>query len=109
VLFTYELARRLEGSGVTVNCLHPGVVNTGIARSVPFFLQPLVKLAGKLFMLNPEQGAATSLYVATSPDLDEVTGKFFNESKEARSSKLSQDENLAQRLWDVSENLTGLP
>ena len=59
-------------------------------------------------MLNPEQGAATSLYVATSPDLAEVTGKFFNESKEARSSKLSQDEDLAQRLWDVSENLTGV-
>lgn len=108
VLFTYELARRFEGTGVTANCLHPGVVRTGITRDMPFFLQPLVKLAG-LFMLSPSKGAATSLHVATSPELEGVTGKYFRECRESRSSPLSHDEEMAKKLWAVSAELTGLP
>ena len=106
VLFTKELARRLEGAGVTANCLHPGVVNTAIMRELPFFLQPLVKLAG-LFMLTPEKGARTSLYVATSPELDGVSGEYFVKSAKAPSSSESQNAEIARRLWDISAKLPG--
>ncbi|MFP6583497.1 MAG: SDR family oxidoreductase [Candidatus Hydrogenedentota bacterium] len=104
VLFSMELARRLEGTGVTSNCLHPGVVNTGIMRDLPFVLQPLLKIAG-LFMLQPSSGAETSLYVATAPELEEVTGRYFDKSKERSCSSKGRDEEVAKRLWEVSETL----
>jgi NAD(P)-dependent dehydrogenase (short-subunit alcohol dehydrogenase family) len=107
ILFANELARRLDGTGVTSNSLHPGVVNTRIMRNVPFFLKPVVKLAG-LFILSAEKGAATSLYLATSPELEGVSGKFFSDCRKRNSSALSKDEDLARRLWDVSEKLTGI-
>lgn len=105
VLFTYELSRRLEGSGVTVNCLHPGVVRTGLMRNLPFFLQPIVRLAG-LLMLSPEGGAQTSVYVATSPDLDGVTSEYFDKCAVARSSGASHDAESGVRLWKISAELT---
>jgi NAD(P)-dependent dehydrogenase (short-subunit alcohol dehydrogenase family) len=108
ILFTYELARRLEGTRVTANCLHPGVVDTGIARDVPFFLKPIVKLGSRLFLLTPEKGAATTLLLATSPDLDDVSGKFYSDGVERNTSAKSKDEQLALRLWEVSEELTGI-
>jgi NAD(P)-dependent dehydrogenase (short-subunit alcohol dehydrogenase family) len=109
VLFTYELARRLQGTGVTVNCLHPGTVNTNILRNPP----PLIGLAAKiplasLIFISPERGAETSLYLATSPEVEQVTGKYFIKKKEARSAKESYDEQVAQRLWRVSEEMTQL-
>jgi NAD(P)-dependent dehydrogenase (short-subunit alcohol dehydrogenase family) len=106
-LFTFELARKLEGTGVTANCLHPGVVNTGLTRNLPFFLKPLLKIAG-LFMLNPDKGAATSLHVATSAELEGVTGKYFDDCKESRYSSKADDREVAEKLWNLSEQYTGI-
>ena len=107
ILFAFELARRLEGTGVTSNALHPGVVNTGIGRHAPFFLQPVIKLYG-LFTLSPEQGAATSLYCATAPELEGVTGKYFDKCAESKCPSKCRDAEVATKLWSVSEELTGL-
>lgn len=109
VLFTYELARRLQGTGVTVNCLHPGTVSTNILRNPP----PLIGLAAKipiasLVFISPEKGAETSLYLATSAEVEQVTGKYFRKKKEARSTKESYDEQVARRLWEVSEEMSKL-
>ncbi len=107
VLFTYELARRLDGTGITVNALHPGGVNTQIIQQFGERLRPLMPLLGR-FLLTPEQGAATSIYLASSPAAEGVTGKYFVKSKEKRSAKASYDLTLAQQLWETSERLTGL-
>lgn len=104
VLFTYELARRLAGTTVTANCLHPGVVATGLARSA---LGRLMKLAAP-FMLTPAEGARTSVYLASSPDVEGVTGKYFIACRAVNSSRESYDEATARRLWEVSARLTGL-
>ena len=108
VLFTYELARRLEGTGVTANCLHPGFVATNIAQRD---LALPARLATKLifrFGTSPEIGAKTSLYLATSPDVEGVTGKYFEKSVPRRSAPLSYDESLQQQLWKACTQLTGL-
>jgi NAD(P)-dependent dehydrogenase (short-subunit alcohol dehydrogenase family) len=109
VLFTYELARRLQGNGVTVNCLHPGTVNTNILRNPPPLIGFLAKVPlAPLFFSSPEKGAETSLYLATAPEVEQVTGKYFIKKKEARSAKESYDEQVAQRLWLVGEKMTQL-
>lgn len=104
--FTYELARRLEGTGVTVNAMHPGFVRTNMAANngwlVRLFL-PLVHLAS----LSPEEGARTVVYLASSPDGERVTGKYFVREREVASDPVSYDEQAAQRLWEVSEKMTG--
>jgi len=108
VLFTYELARRLEGTGVTANCLHPGFVATNIAQRD---LVLPARLATKLifrFGTSPEKGAKTSLYLATSPDVEGVTGKYFEKSVPRKSAPLSYDESLQQQLWKACAQLTGL-
>lgn len=102
VLFTYELARRAP-AGVTVNAVHPGVVATGIVRDTP---GPIRFLWGLVFK-SPERGARTSLHVCASPALEGVTGKYFEDCRERRSSPESYDEEAARRLWEVSESLTG--
>lgn len=107
VLFTYELARRLEGTGVTANCLHPGVVRTNILRDLPGPLRAAAK-AASLFFLGPEKGAQTTLYLAASPDVEGVTGKYFDQGKEAKSSPASYDREAAARLWEISARLAGL-
>ncbi len=109
LLFTYELARRLEGTGVTVNALHPGFVSTnigqtglrGIARSVA---KSVTSLAG----ISPEEGAKTSIYLASSPDVAGISGKYFAKSIPRRSAPISYDEALARRLWDESAKLVHL-
>jgi NAD(P)-dependent dehydrogenase (short-subunit alcohol dehydrogenase family) len=108
ILFTYELARRLEGSGVTVNAVHPGAVATNLARNNGAIVSTAWKLAGT-FMRSPETGARTQIYLASSPEVEGVTGKYFVDSKEARSSAESYDAAIARRLWEVSAQLTGLP
>ena len=108
VLFTVELARRLEGTGVTVNCLHPGGVRTGLGANNAPRMHKLVMWLLTPFMKTPEQGARTSIYVATSPTLEGVTGKYFANCKEAKSSAESTDLAAASRLWKVSEEMTGL-
>lgn len=105
VLFTYELARRLEGSGVSVNALHPGVVRTRIGRSGPLAAR-LFFLLGAPFLSSPKQGAETSVYLATSPEVEAVSGKYFLKKAERRTSRLSYDRDVARRMWDVSIELT---
>ena len=108
VLFTYELARRLQASAVTANALHPGVVNTSFGAEDPGSLQRLIIPFARPFLKAPEQGAATSIHLAFSSDLEQVTGRYFANSKPKRSSKRSYDEATAARLWQVSTDLVGL-
>jgi NAD(P)-dependent dehydrogenase (short-subunit alcohol dehydrogenase family) len=107
VLLTYNLARRLEGSGVTVNCLHPGFVRTNVARDNGPLIHFFHKLSG-IFAVSPEKGAETVIYLSSSPDVSGVTGKYFTDKKEVRSSNESYDEETARRLWQLSEELTGV-
>lgn len=105
ILFTYELARRLEGKHVTANCLHPGVVGTGFGKNDPGILNFLVKI-GRPFLLSPEKGARTSIYLASSPEVEGVSGKYFDRSRPVRSRRTSYDQRLQRRLWEISEELT---
>lgn len=107
ILFTYELARRLEGTGVTVNALHPGFVATyfGVGRNP---VGRLFKRVVNLWAISAEDGAQTSIYLAASPDVEGVTGKYFVNKKPVRSSKASYDQLAARRLWQESARLTGL-
>jgi len=109
VLFTYELARRLQASAVTANVLHPGVVRTSFGAEDPGRVQRLLVPFVRPFMKTPAQGAATSIHVASSPDLERVTGRYFVNGKPRRSSTRSYDEAVAARLWQVSADLVGLP
>jgi NAD(P)-dependent dehydrogenase (short-subunit alcohol dehydrogenase family) len=104
VLFTYELARRLEGTGVTANCLHPGVIGSGFGQTYGSALSILVKIA-RPFMLSPEEGARTSVYLASSPEVAGVTGKYFSKCKAVKSNAVSYDVQSQQKLWSLSEQL----
>jgi retinol dehydrogenase 14 len=108
VLFTYELARRLQGSGVTANVLHPGVVRTAFGAEDPAPLQRLLVPLARPFMKTTDQGAATSIHLASAPELEHVTGLYFADSRPKRSSARSYDQVVAARLWDVSCELTGI-
>jgi NAD(P)-dependent dehydrogenase (short-subunit alcohol dehydrogenase family) len=107
VLFTYQLAKRLNGTGVTVNCLHPGVVRTGFGKDVTGLMTVLVRI-GSPFMMSPEKSARAVIYLATSPELESVSGKHFSKGKEEKSSTESYDEASAERLWKVSAELAKL-
>jgi retinol dehydrogenase 14 len=108
VLFTYELARRLRGTGVTVNALHPGVVRTSFGAEDPGSVQRRLVPFLRPFMKSPAEGAVTSIRVASAPDLEQVTGRYFVNSKPKRSSERSYDQAAAARLWQVSAALVGL-
>jgi NAD(P)-dependent dehydrogenase (short-subunit alcohol dehydrogenase family) len=107
VLFTTELARRLAGTGVTVNAVHPGPVATRFGQNNGTVATILTKVLAPFFR-TPEQGAQTSIHVATAPALDGVTGRYFANCREARPSRAAQDVDAARRLWDVSTTMTGL-
>ena len=109
ILFTYQLARRLEGTGVTVNALHPGHIATDIWKTNFGLIGPALKRIMGLFSLTPEEGAVNSITLETSPDLEGVNGKYFIKNEPAQSSPISYDEDTALRLWDVSADLTSLP
>jgi NAD(P)-dependent dehydrogenase (short-subunit alcohol dehydrogenase family) len=110
VLFTYELARRLQGTGVTANCLHPGFVATNIGQSgVGRVGRSIVKLIFSSLGISPEEGAKTSIYLASSPDIEGVTGKYFVKSIPVRSAPISYDESLQRQLWEESAKLVNLP
>lgn len=104
ILFTRELARRLAGTRVTANSLHPGAVATSIFRNTPKPIEWLIKL----LTMSPEKGAGTSVYLATSGEVEGISGKYFEKKLEKYPSRLAQDDELARKLWEVSEQLTGL-
>jgi NAD(P)-dependent dehydrogenase (short-subunit alcohol dehydrogenase family) len=107
LLFTYELDRRLAHEDVTVNALHPGFVNTHIGKQYPV-LRPMMNIIHALFAKSPEEGAETSIYLAGSTDVAEVSGRYFIDQKQVRSSPASYKEEDARRLWEISESMTGL-
>ncbi len=108
VLFTYELARRLTGTAVTANAVHPGFVATQFGHNNGGFLRAALQMVQRFGARTPEQGAATSIYLASSPEVAGVTGKYFVDQRAVKSSAESYDEAAAQRLWAISEALTGL-
>jgi hypothetical protein len=107
VLFTYEMARRVQGTNVTANCLHPGFVASNFAVNNGWWVR-----LGMAFMsgrISVEEGAKCSIYLASSPEVQGVSGKYFNyDTKELRSSEESYDEAEAMRLWEVSEKLVAI-
>jgi NAD(P)-dependent dehydrogenase (short-subunit alcohol dehydrogenase family) len=106
VVFTVELARRLDGRGVTANCLHPGFVASEFGTRSGGLLAVGWR-AATLLARSPEKGARTSVYLATSPDVAAVTGQYFVDCRTARPNRLAGDPDLARRLWDLSERMTG--
>jgi NAD(P)-dependent dehydrogenase (short-subunit alcohol dehydrogenase family) len=107
VLFTYELARRLEGSGVTANVLHPGFVRTNMGKNngwLARLLIPLFQLRG----ISPEEGARTSIYLASSPDVEGISGKYYVKGEAVPSDPATYDEGAARRLWEISVQMVGL-
>ena len=108
VMFTYELARRLDGTGVTATVLHPGVVRTSFgAEDQAAYLAAMIGVA-RLFMKTPAQGASTPIYLASSPQVEGITGRYFVDGKPKTSSKASYDIAAAARLWQVSADLTDM-
>jgi NAD(P)-dependent dehydrogenase (short-subunit alcohol dehydrogenase family) len=107
ILFTRELAQRLAGSGITANCLHPGFVATRFASQNPGVLAFLLGLA-KNFALSPEQGAATIIYLASSPEVASLSGLYFHKSKVEEPSAEAQNDDDARRLWKISSEIMGL-
>jgi NAD(P)-dependent dehydrogenase (short-subunit alcohol dehydrogenase family) len=107
LLFIYELARKLSGTGVTANALHPGVVRTNFGKGIKGRWRILLML-GKPFTISAGKGAETSIYLASSPKVSGTSGKYFVKQKEKRSSKESYNESVAKRLWDESAKLTGV-
>ena len=105
VLFTYELSRRLQGQKITSNALHPGTVASNFGNDLTIGYKYMIKLS-KPFMIRPEKGAATSVHLALSPEVEGVSGKYFVKKKSVKSSPLSYDLNIAERLWALSEELT---
>ncbi len=106
ILFTRELARRLEGTGVTANALHPGFVATNFMAGEGLANMAMRGLA-RVLALSPEKGAETSTYLATSPDVEGVSGRYFVQCKPAEPTSAGRDDEAARRLWEVSEQLTG--
>jgi len=107
ILFTAELARRTAGTGVTANCLHPGVVHTGFSRRGPAHLRFFFKIAGR-FLLTPEQGADTVLYLASASEIEGATGGYYVKRRQVQPSRTARDMSTAERLWKASQELTGL-
>ncbi|WP_165224254.1 SDR family oxidoreductase [Aquisphaera insulae] len=105
LLFVRELARRLDSSGVTVNALHPGYVKTEIFRA-DGIRGWILRRAAELFAITPERGAETSIYLAVSPDVEGVSGKYFDRKRPIETSSAARDDEAAKRLWHVSEELT---
>ena len=104
ILWTRELARHLAGSGVTANCFHPGGVATRLGQSDTGWTRVIGRLT-RLFLRTPEEGAATGVWLASSPDLNGVSGRYFADEREKQPAKFARDDAAAKRLWDVSEEL----
>jgi len=108
ILFSNELQHRLEGTKVTSNALHPGYVATELARNITGITSFFAKIGEKLFAKTPEQGAQTSLYLTVSPDVEGVGGKYFSDCRPANTNARAQDAESGKKLWEISEQVTGL-
>ncbi|KAF7480921.1 retinol dehydrogenase 14 [Marmota monax] len=110
ILFTRELARRLEGTNVTVNVLHPGIVRTNLGRHIhiPLLVKPLFNLVSWAFFKTPLEGAQTSIYLASSPEVEGVSGRYFGDCKEEELLPKAMDDSVARKLWDISEMMVGI-
>ncbi|GBP19268.1 Retinol dehydrogenase 14 [Eumeta japonica] len=108
ILFTMELARRLEGTGITANCLHPGIVDTGIWRNVPAPLSWSLYIINKCFFKTPEQGCQTSVMLAVDEKLAKVSGKYFSDCQESSVSTSASDMNKAKKMWEICEKMVQL-
>lgn len=108
VLFTYELARRLTGTGVTANALHPGFVASNFGRNNGDLAGVGMTVISRLFAISPEKGARTAIYLASSPEVEGVSGRYFVKNRAVRSSAASYDQAAARTLWEASEALVGL-
>ena len=104
ILFTYELARRTEDSGVTVNCLHHGIVRTNLSHEMPWIMRNGIKLV-MLMAKSPKKGAETSIYLASSPEVNHISGKYFVNKQVKESTPTSYDVEVAKHLWEESESL----
>lgn len=107
ILWTRELARRLAGSGVTANCFHPGAVATRLGQTDAAWTKLLSRVLG-IFMLSPEQGASTGVFLAAAPEVATVSGRYFAKSREKKPAAYGQDDAAAKRLWEISESLVGV-
>lgn len=105
--FTFELARRGAQDGITANALHPGFVASNFGNNNGFLMRAALGLAKRIAAVTPEQGASTIVYLASSPEVEDVTGKYFVKSKEAPVSAIARSEKAAKDLWDVSLRMTG--
>ena len=108
ILFTNELARRLEGTGVTVNALHPGLVSTGFGKNNPGLLMKIMGVVIPLIARSPEEGAETSIYLVSSPAVQNITGKYFVDCKVTQPAPQATDSAVAKKLWDVSAEMVHL-
>jgi NAD(P)-dependent dehydrogenase (short-subunit alcohol dehydrogenase family) len=108
ILFTIELARRLEGTGVTVNALHPGLTSTGFGKNNPGLLMKIMGVVIPLIARSPEKGAVTSIYLASSPEVQSITGKYFVDCKVTQPAPQAADSAVAKKLWDVSADMVHL-
>ena len=107
LLFTFELAKRLANKGVTVNALHPGMVATGFGQDSSGVMSGVMSLIRPLIR-SPEKGAETAIFLASSPEVAGVTGRYFKDEELMKASKTARDDVTQLRLWHVSEELTGL-
>lgn len=108
ILFTRELAERLEGKGVTVNCLHPGFVNTGIGSNNSPTMGRILMTLARPFSRKTDKGAETSIYLCVSPEVENETGEYFYDCKKEKISAAASDKENATKLWEVSSKLTGI-
>jgi retinol dehydrogenase-12 len=108
ILFTYELAKRLQGTNVTANALHPGFVATGFGADSGALMRIGIKITARLMGVSVEEGAQTTIYLASSPEVEGVTGKYFQKCKSAQSSAASYDVDAREHLWQISEQLCGV-
>lgn len=107
IYFTRELARRVKDEGITVNCLHPGVVSTNFGNTANWYMRIAMPL-GRKFMISANKGASTSVYLASSPNVAGITGEYFDKGKPTPPSKLARNYENARQIWDMTRAITGI-
>lgn len=108
LLFTYELAQQLEGTNVTANALHPGFVNTGFGMNNGGWMSKILGVLQSVVAISPEKGAETNIYLASSPKVRGISGKYWDKKAQKKSSDASHDTQAQKRLWQISEDLVGM-